>query len=197
MLRYTLVKARRAEDVEDLLQCTYARFYERICRRGHTDIESARAYLVTLLHRGAGALLPLLCKPQGGRAARRAAGRARRGGRPATRRSMLDEVWDCVHEMPRLTQKAFLLYYGFDQPVARIARTLALSETAVKNRLYRARALLRARLGATDAQERDAGAGRTGPQGRPCLNSPARSGGKETRHEKRQENRHDERQQIR
>ena len=51
MLRYTLVKARRAEDVEDLLQCTYARFYERICRRGHTDIESARAYLVTLLHR--------------------------------------------------------------------------------------------------------------------------------------------------
>lgn len=37
MLRYALVKARCIEDVEDLLQTTYAKFYRRICRHGYDD----------------------------------------------------------------------------------------------------------------------------------------------------------------
>lgn len=45
-----------------------------------------------------------------------------------------------------MTIKAFLLYYGFDQPIAEIAQSLSLSETAVKSRLHRARAYVRSRL---------------------------------------------------
>ena len=41
MLRYTVIKTRRAADIEDILQNAYSRFFSRITRRGHGDIEES------------------------------------------------------------------------------------------------------------------------------------------------------------
>ena len=148
MLRYTLVKARCVEDVEDLLQTTYAKFYRRICRHGYDDIGSARAYLVTLLHKELARYYRFRAEkretelPYHTLAADTAAMPERLGITALT----LSEIWDAVKSMPALSQKAFVLYYGFDQPIAEIARSLSLSETAVKSRLHRARAYVRNRL---------------------------------------------------
>lgn len=148
MLRYALVKARCIEDVEDLLQTTYAKFYRRICRHGYDDIGSARAYLVTLLHKELARYYRFRAEkretelPYHALTADDAVVPERIGVTSLT----LSEIWDAVKSMPVLSQKAFLLYYGFDQPIAEIARSLSLSETAVKSRLHRARAFVRSRL---------------------------------------------------
>ena len=153
MLRYTLVKARCVEDVEDLLQTTYAKFYRRICRHGYDDIGSARAYLVTLLHKELARYYRFRAEkrevelPQHALIADGASMPEVIGVTSLT----LGEIWEAVQSMALLSQKAFLLYYGFDQPVAAIAQSLDLSETAVKSRLHRARAFVRSRLNAGGA----------------------------------------------
>lgn len=156
MLRYALVKARCAEDVEDLLQNTYAKFFRRIRQHGHADIGNARAFLVTLLHKE----LARYYRFHAGRSE----AELRQDLPPAAAVQpaaetlgvtalTLSEVWDCVRSMPPLSQKVFLLYYGLDQPIAQIAQALSLSETAVKSRLHRARAFVRVRLGVAGQPE--------------------------------------------
>ena len=51
MLRYTVIKTRRAADIEDILQNAYSRFFSRITRRGHGDIEDPKAYLMSILQK--------------------------------------------------------------------------------------------------------------------------------------------------
>ena len=153
MLRYALVKARCLADVEDLLQTTYTKFYRRICRHGHADIDSARAYLVALLHKELARYYRFRAEkrevelPQHALIADGASMPEVIGVTSLT----LGEIWEAVQSMPLLSQKAFLLYYGFDQPIAAIAQSLDLIETAVKSRLHRARAFVRSRLNAGGA----------------------------------------------
>ena len=153
MLRYALVKARCLADVEDLLQTIYTKFYRRICRHGHADIDSARAYLVALLHKELARYYRFRAEkrevelPQHALIADGASMPEVIGVTSLT----LGEIWEAVQSMSLLSQKAFLLYYGFDQPVAAIAQSLDLSETAVKSRLHRARAFVRSRMNAGGA----------------------------------------------
>lgn len=51
MLRYTVIKTRRAADIEDILQNAYSRFFSRITRRGHGDIDDPKAYLMSILQK--------------------------------------------------------------------------------------------------------------------------------------------------
>ena len=53
-------------------------------------------------------------------------------------------VWQIVKNEPLLSYQAFVLYYGFDQSVRETAAALAISEDAVKARLYRTRERIRA-----------------------------------------------------
>ena len=53
-------------------------------------------------------------------------------------------VWRIVRNEPLLSYQTFVLYYGFDQSVRQIAGALAISEDAVKARLYRTRERIRA-----------------------------------------------------
>jgi DNA-directed RNA polymerase specialized sigma24 family protein len=51
MLRYAVIKTRRAADIEDILQNAYSRFFSRITRRGHGDIDDPKAYLMSILQK--------------------------------------------------------------------------------------------------------------------------------------------------
>ena len=56
------------------------------------------------------------------------------------------ELWDLVKTEPLLSYQAFTLYDGFSVPTDEIAKELGLSEDAVRKRLGRTRARLRAQL---------------------------------------------------
>ena len=56
------------------------------------------------------------------------------------------ELWTLIKTEPLLSYQAFTLYYGFSVPTDEIAKQLGLSEDAVRKRLSRTRARLRAQL---------------------------------------------------
>ena len=56
------------------------------------------------------------------------------------------ELWELIKTEPLLSYQAFTLYYGFSVPTDEIAKELGLSEDAVRKRLSRTRARLRAYL---------------------------------------------------
>ena len=58
------------------------------------------------------------------------------------------EIWALIKAEPLLSYQAFTLYYGFSVPTSDIAKQLGLSEDAVRKRLSRTRARLRALLSA-------------------------------------------------
>ena len=55
-------------------------------------------------------------------------------------------LWELIKTEPLLSYQAFTLYYGFSVPTDEIAKELNLSEDAVRKRLSRTRARLRAYL---------------------------------------------------
>ena len=55
-------------------------------------------------------------------------------------------LWELIKTEPLLSYQAFTLYYGFSVPTDEIAKELGLSEDAVRKRLGRTRARLRAQL---------------------------------------------------
>ena len=55
-------------------------------------------------------------------------------------------LWELIKTEPLLSYQTFTLYYGFSVPTDEIAKELHLSEDAVRKRLSRTRARLRAKL---------------------------------------------------
>lgn len=52
-------------------------------------------------------------------------------------RELLEEVYKILGEQGELSKKVFYLYYYFGLPIAEISRILGISESNVKNKLYR------------------------------------------------------------
>lgn len=145
LLRWLVPRVRSSADVEDLLQEIYQKLYRKMCRFGIRAPEQyvfgiAKKELAKFYRRRAAAQTyeaPMTDQlPDEGEAPEdivldREAERA---------------LWDLVKAEPLLSYQAFTLYYGFSVPTDEIAKELHLSEDAVRKRLSRTRARLRAKL---------------------------------------------------
>lgn len=148
LLRYLVVKTSCAADVEDILQEVYRKFYTRICRRGHRDIDKPKAYLQAAANKE----LATFYKT---RSIRMEQERPLEPDMDAEeisfapqleQRAAMREVWDIVCGCPTDSYRAFTLYYGFDVPIEKIATLLGSTPQAVKSRLFRTRSEVRRRL---------------------------------------------------
>ncbi len=149
MLRYAVIKTRRPADIEDILQNAYSKFFSRITRRGHGDIEDPRAYLMSILQKELSAFYRFkMIRAE--RERHITDGMAELSLEDmedsAINADMLDRVWKEIASAPAKSYKAFVLYYYLDMAVADIARELNLSESAVKSRIHRLRASVRQKL---------------------------------------------------
>ena len=141
--QFLVVRIRSAFDMEDIFQEVWKRFYERTA--GLRPQEPFR-YLVKIAK---------------GELYRRYRSQSRANEREEPlletipdaqapfEPALLDRmdaaaVWQIVRKEPLLSYQAFVLYYGFDQSVRETAKALAISEDAVKARLYRTRERIRA-----------------------------------------------------
>ncbi len=147
ILKYVVAKTSRADEVEDIVQAVYQKFYMRICRRGHSDINNPQAFLISSARR---------------EIIRFYATKRLRNERETTFEPSMEAevpfestlehsdaaqaVWETVKELAPESYRVFTLYYGFDLPVEEVAKTLGLTPQAVKSRLFRARNEVRSRL---------------------------------------------------
>ncbi|MDO4852293.1 MAG: sigma-70 family RNA polymerase sigma factor [Clostridia bacterium] len=145
LTRYCVIKAKRVQDVDDLLQATYEQFYKHLRRRGTESVENAQAYLLTILKKQLSRYyrfhalhqevsLDETVEPLA---------TAETPEDELLGKLTLDEIWACVEAEPQLSQKAFVLHYGYDMKVTEVAEALGITEAAARNRLLHTRNRIR------------------------------------------------------
>lgn len=149
--RFVVARIRCVQDMEDVYQETWRRFYERTAALRPTE---PYWYLLKIAK---------------GELAKRYQNQSRRNEREEPlletipdvqspfEPALLDRldaasVWSIVKTEPVLSYQAFALYYGFDQSVREVAKALHISEDAVKARLYRTRERIRTEWKGADEQ---------------------------------------------
>ena len=146
VLIYLTARCGDPADIADLFQETYAELYAVLCRRGAGYVENGEAFLKKLAKQQ-------LHKHYSRRAFRAQASLEDLAQEPPAPseeiddRLVTDELLRQVHaslsNQPPLTQKIFSLHYSLDLTLAQTAKELGVSESFVKNRLYRTIAALR------------------------------------------------------
>ncbi len=146
LLRWLIPRIRSVDDVEDLMQEIYKKLYRKMCRRdgmrepvkyvfGIAKKELAKFYRHKAVKETHEAPLTDQLSDEGEEPEDIVLDRERERA-----------LWDLVKTEPLLSYQAFTLYYGFSVPTESIAKELHLSEDAVRKRLSRTRARLRAYL---------------------------------------------------
>ena len=154
LLRYAIVHLSDPTDAEDALQNVYLSFYRRIERYGHLDVLFPKAFLLKMLKR---------------EIIQRYAEREKHAVRlledvPEERlrddwvfeddvldRALAEDILAEAKRLPRDTYRIFVLYYGYEMTISKIAKELGMGAEAVKSRLFRGRNAIRQYLTAEDA----------------------------------------------
>ncbi len=150
LTKLVVIKTSNADQVEDILQNVYQEFYARILRKGFADIRQPAAFLNKLAHQ------------ELSRHYQRKAMRQQREidlegyddlvddtipfDSLLETREQMQHVAHLVKQLPLYSYKSFVLFYYYDMPISGIARQIGISESNVKDRLWRSRNALRKAL---------------------------------------------------
>ncbi|MCL2108052.1 MAG: RNA polymerase sigma factor [Oscillospiraceae bacterium] len=147
--RYVISKCGNILDSEDILQNIYARFFARIKKKGHTDIESPEAFLINIAK--------FECRNYFGGLKKRSKtssfadyteeqmveieaemARSERNLEDVLCNELLaKQIFDDIANDDALTGKIFYMHFVLDMKLDQIADHLDLNLSNVKNRLYR------------------------------------------------------------
>jgi len=142
--RYVLSKCRNSDDIPDIMQNTYLNFYSRMSK--NADIKEPIKYLVqTAKHElykfyGIWNLssknIPVYSKSEDENF--EDIERELLTAEADEINSLLcGEIWKHIKNSDILTYKIFVLYFQYDEKLRDIAETLKVTESTVKNRLFR------------------------------------------------------------
>ena len=146
LLRWLIPRVRSGADVEDLMQEIYKRLYRKMS--GGFGVREPEKYVFGIAKKE-------LAKFYRHKAVKEAYEAPLFDQLPEDGIEPEDVVldregeralWELIKTEPLLSYQAFTLYYGFSVPTDEIAKELGLSEDAVRKRLSRTRARLRAYL---------------------------------------------------
>ena len=152
LLRWLIPRVRSSADVEDLMQEIYKRLYRKMNGFG---IREPEKYVFGIAKKE----LAKFYRHKAARETREAPITDQltdEGEEPediVLDREAERELWDLIKTEPLLSYQAFTLYYGLSVPTDEIARELGLSEDAVRKRLSRTRARIRAYLSEQNRSE--------------------------------------------
>lgn len=148
--RMALLRARSVSDAEDLLQNVYLAFYRQLEKRGGSGIENPEAYLKTILKSELKKYYRFKAKTEDALPEENVLPSEEDAEERALFRLRVEDVWQKVKEEPPLSEKLFLLRYGYDMSTKEIAGQLGLTDEAVRTRLSRTRKNLIKKIGDTE-----------------------------------------------
>ena len=151
LMRYCLLKA-PIEDAHDLLQNTYAQFYRALLKKGSSAIRDPKAYLFTALKHEIASFYRSGAK-------RQTVPLELVSDEPddvsvedlSLDHAAIGDILQRLKSEPELTQRMFILYYGYGMKLGDIAKETGTTAASVKSKLARVRKKLRASLGEENA----------------------------------------------
>ncbi len=146
ILVYITGKCHRVEDISDIFQDTYMELFLVLQKKDWAEIRNEEAFLIKLAKSKIYKHYTLLERIKNFFSREWDAGtdtdveEADLSLSPeemAVQQSMIEQTHKYLQSKDELTKKIFYLYYYEEVTIPRIARTLSVKESTVKNRLYR------------------------------------------------------------
>jgi len=149
VLAYITAKCRYTDDISDIFQETYMDFYQVLASRGEGHVKCTTAYMMKIARRKIAkhytllerlkAFVPMTFENEEGGYAELA------DFVPdsflleefAINQLMVEAAWQYLKQKPQEVKKVFYLYFEAGLKITEIAEALGLTESNVKNKLYR------------------------------------------------------------
>ncbi len=148
--RFVVSHASRFQDAEDIIQNVYTRFYKRICAKGHSDIDSAEAFLINIAKFECRSFLSGFIKRRDSEMhmsdfseEETAALEAEMSRDQASLEDVLSDkilakqIFDDIMKSDETVGKIFYLHFVCDMKLDEVAEQLGMNLSTVKTKLYR------------------------------------------------------------
>ncbi len=149
LTKYVISKCGNILDAEDLLQNIYARFYQRILKKGYADIENAEAFLISVakfelksyytFHKknNVSDSFSDYTEEQMVMIEKEMSKDQKNLEEVLCNKLLAREIFEDIADSDEVTGKIFYLYFVCDMKLGNIAQQLNMTLSAVKNKLYR------------------------------------------------------------
>ena len=149
VLRYVISKCGNVSEVSDIVQDIYIEFYTVLTRKGMDYIQNTDAFIMKLakskiyrhytLMEKFKSLIPLFVKTEGGQEISPVDFELSNDivEDEIINNALIEDITAYIARKPDDIQKIFYLYYEMDLTIDQIAAELSMSQSNVKNKLYR------------------------------------------------------------
>ncbi len=149
LLRYVMLRTNAAPEAEDIFQEIYRALFVRLTHSAFPVLDPKR-YLYSIAKKELAKHYRRMAKQRAVEEPMPEDSDMALDDEPIDERlfreERMEEVWRFLRKEPDLNRRAFLLYYGYERSQKQIATALGINEQAVRQRLYRTRARIRAML---------------------------------------------------
>ena len=140
VLKYTICHCRNLDDVNDIVQEIYTELYQKTVKNKHINLDNAESYIIGIaknkIKKHYSSAKINYIEPENESLSQYSNNNIDIEKDLITKDNVM-QVWNYLKNKSELTAKIFYLYYVIDVPIKEIAEELKLTESNVKNHLYR------------------------------------------------------------
>ena len=150
VLKYTICHCRNLDDVNDIIQDIYTELYQTIVNKKHIDLKNSESYIIGIAKnkiRGHYVQLKIIYQNEyDNEDLVHYSDNEIDIEKELITKDNVIQVWNYLKNKSELTARIFYLYYVMDIPIKTIAEYLEITESNVKNHLYRTQRELKAKF---------------------------------------------------
>ena len=140
VLKYTICHCKNLDDVNDIIQDVYTELYQTVINKKYIDIENCEGYIIGIAKnkiKGHYKQLKNNYLETEIETIEQYSDKDINLEKDLINKDNVLNVWNYLKDKGEITARIFYLYYVMDIPIKTIAEDLELSESNVKNYLYR------------------------------------------------------------
>ena len=149
VLKYTICHCRNLDDVNDIVQDIYTELYQKTVNKKHINLDNAESYIIGIAKNKIKKHYSLAKISYIGSENENLSQYSENDidiEKDLITKDNVMQVWNYLKNKSELTAKIFYLYYVIDVPIKEIAEELKITESNVKNHLYRTQKDLKERF---------------------------------------------------
>lgn len=141
VLKYTICHCRNLDDVNDIIQDIYTELYQTIVNKKYINLENVESYMIGIAKNKIKGHYNLTMKKYQGQVENEDLEQFCDNEidieKDFITKDNVLQIWNYLKSKSELTSRIFYLYYVIENPIKTIANDIGLTESNVKNHLYR------------------------------------------------------------